>query len=298
MHRYSSYLMLLLGNGVCSGGIATYFTKIGFGWWGTFGVCTSALFLILVGAHEFAMRRHNNRNFDLIEGEPLAKLMQKQNLRQWTSTEIEEAVEVGDPLVICDNLVLRTNGYEKIHPGGKFVIQKNLGRDIAKFYYGNYALTSGALTKIYTHSARANRILHSMIVGVIEDQHDAIFHQTKIYSKHTLTDSIGTFTFKTLDGRKVRNYKKWYVDLSMVAKHFTVSSRALPHIRRQYTICQTMEVRRLNALHKLAKDILQSDPLEPTSPKVTLDETLFQDKETNKISLTLKNYERPNGVAT
>ena len=61
-----------------------------------------------------------------------------------------------------------------------------------------------------------------------------------------------------------------------------------------------MEVRRLNALHKLAKDILQSDPVphEPNSPKVTLDETLFQDKETNKISLTLKNYERPNGVAT
>ena len=93
--------------------------------------------------------------------------MNEKNMREWTSTEIENAVESGDSLIVCDNLVLRTGGYEKIHPGGKFVITKNMGRDIAKFYYGNYALTSGKLTKIYTHSARANKILYSMIVGVI-----------------------------------------------------------------------------------------------------------------------------------
>ena len=61
--------MLLLGNGVCSGGIATYFSKIGFGWYGNFGVCTSAFFLILVGVHEFAMRYNNKKNFNLISGE-------------------------------------------------------------------------------------------------------------------------------------------------------------------------------------------------------------------------------------
>ena len=55
-----------------------------------------------------------------------------------------------------------------------------------------------------------------------------------------------------------------------------------------------MELKRLNALHKLAKDILSSEH----GAKVTLDESLFEDIETNKISLTLKNYQRPNGVAT
>ena len=68
LHRYSSYVMLLLGNAVCSGGTATYFSKIGFGWWGNFAVCTSLLFLILVGIHECVMRRYNRRNFKLIEG--------------------------------------------------------------------------------------------------------------------------------------------------------------------------------------------------------------------------------------
>ena len=110
-----------------------------------------------------------------MEGDELTRLIKSKNLDQWSSSEIDHAVESGDSLVICDNLVLRTNGYEKIHPGGKFVITKNMGRDIAKFYYGNYALTSGKLTKIYTHSHRANQILYSMCVGVIQDQHDAVF---------------------------------------------------------------------------------------------------------------------------
>ena len=59
----------------------------------------------------------------------------------------------------------------------------------------------------------------------------------KIFARHTLTDNIGTYTFKALDGHPVRNYKNWYFDLGMVAKHFTVSTHALPHIKRQYTIC-------------------------------------------------------------
>lgn len=71
MHRYSSYVMLILGNGVCSGGVATYFSKIGYGMWGTFGLCSSILFLALVVIHEFMMRRSKRRNFMIIEGEKL-----------------------------------------------------------------------------------------------------------------------------------------------------------------------------------------------------------------------------------
>ena len=294
VHRYSSYIMLLFGNGVCSGGVATYFSKIGYGVYGTFGVSTSIFFLLMVAVHECMMRRYNRRNFKLVEGEQLLHMIADNDLKAWTPLEIEQAVEGGDTLVICDNLVLRTDGYEKIHPGGKFTIRKNFGRDIAKFYYGNYALTNGMLTTPHTHGGQANLILRSMIVGVIEDQHDAVEEPTKIFAKHELTDNIATFTFKKLDGKKVRNFKGWYFDLGMVAKHFTVSSLALPHIKRQYTICQTMEVQVLKALYKLAKDILDSGP----GSHIRLDENLFNSDDTNKISLTMKDYKRPSGLAT
>ncbi len=97
------------------------------------------------------------------------QLCEEKQLPIWSTHAIEEKVAEGEPLVICDNLVLRVDGYEKLHPGGKFTIVKNYGRDIAKFYYGNYTLTSDKYTVAHTHSGQANQILESMIVGVIED---------------------------------------------------------------------------------------------------------------------------------
>ena len=70
----------------------------------------------------------------------------------WTPSEVDQAILAGDSLLICDNLVLRTSGYEKFHPGGKFALTKNVGRDISKFYYGNYKMTSGKHSKAHTHS--------------------------------------------------------------------------------------------------------------------------------------------------
>ena len=76
-----------------------------------------------------------------------------------------------------------------------------------------------------------------MIIGTISDQLDAVELPMKISGRHRLTKDIATFTFKTIKGEPVHNFKGWYQDLGMVAKHFTVSSNTLPFIKRQYTIC-------------------------------------------------------------
>lgn len=55
-----------------------------------------------------------------------------------------------------------------------------------------------------------------------------------------------------------------------------------------------METHILNALFELAKDILAAE----AGAKVKLDKVLFDSSDCNRISLTLKNYNRPGGVAT
>jgi cytochrome b involved in lipid metabolism len=42
--------------------------------------------------------------------------------------------------VILDNLVIDIEKFQDKHPGGKFVINHNIGRDISKFFYGGYSL--------------------------------------------------------------------------------------------------------------------------------------------------------------
>ncbi len=61
------------------------------------------------------------------------------------------------------------NGYEKMHPGGKFNLTHNIGRDVSKFFFGGYSLVNSAKTKPHTHSAAALDIVRSMVVGVLAD---------------------------------------------------------------------------------------------------------------------------------
>jgi cytochrome b involved in lipid metabolism len=42
--------------------------------------------------------------------------------------------------VILDDLVIDVKDFQFQHPGGKFVIQQNIGRDISKFFYGGYSM--------------------------------------------------------------------------------------------------------------------------------------------------------------
>ena len=58
-------------------------------------------------------------------------------------------------------------GFEKIHPGGRFTLTKNYGRDISKYYYGGYVLVSGKDQRAYTHSQVAIEIVKSMVVGTL-----------------------------------------------------------------------------------------------------------------------------------
>ena len=92
-------------------------------------------------------------------------------MKKMTVQQMDIAVEKGEKLVLLDNLVLNTGGYERQHPGGKFTIIKNFGRDISKFYYGGFALVQkqGAYG-VYTHSEASRQIVKQMIVGYIEGQ--------------------------------------------------------------------------------------------------------------------------------
>ena len=78
----------------------------------------------------------------------------------------------GKKLVVFDNLVLNLNGYEKIHPGGKFNLVHNYGRDVSKFFFGGYNLVNNPKAKKqpHHHSQPALDIVKSLVVGVLENQ--------------------------------------------------------------------------------------------------------------------------------
>lgn len=70
-----------------------------------------------------------------------------------------------------DNLVLDLEKYCDFHPGGKFVLTHNFGKDISKFFYGGYVLEenlSGKSPKGHTHSNVALKVVNKIAIATFE----------------------------------------------------------------------------------------------------------------------------------
>ena len=68
-------------------------------------------------------------------------------------------------------MVLDISKFIDHHPGGKFSLVQNIGRDISKFFYGGYSLENNfgpSPSKGHFHSNYARIIVNDLIVGVYE----------------------------------------------------------------------------------------------------------------------------------
>lgn len=106
--------------------------------------------------------------------------------------EFEKRIKDGEQLVILDNMVVDISSYAYNHPGGAFLLDYNVGRDISKFFYGSYALDgngndpSKQETERHAHSNLARKIANNNRVGIMK--YDA--------TRWNLKAGEGTTTFK------------------------------------------------------------------------------------------------------
>ncbi len=64
-------------------------------------------------------------------------------------------------------MVIDVAEFKVNHPGGKFVIDQNIGRDISKFFYGGYILENDTM-KPHRHSNIARKVVNTLIAGKLE----------------------------------------------------------------------------------------------------------------------------------
>ena len=63
-------------------------------------------------------------------------------------------------------MVIDIGSYMNSHPGGKFVLQQNVGRDISKFFYDGYCLEDNlgaSPSRGHKHSNYARIIVNDLI---------------------------------------------------------------------------------------------------------------------------------------
>ena len=92
-------------------------------------------------------------------------------LKVMTSEEFDYKVKNGAKLVILDGYVLDIASFINDHPGGRFSLNHNIGRDVSKFFHGGYSLENiSTPMPHHTHSVNAKRVVNNLIIGLIENQ--------------------------------------------------------------------------------------------------------------------------------
>ena len=84
---------------------------------------------------------------------------------------------------MLDNLVLDVGDYMDNHPGGKFLLEHNIGRDISKFFYGGYGidgnvLASGSLKNTHSNIARVQ--VQTLVIAKLAETGEAPIYTAKI----------------------------------------------------------------------------------------------------------------------
>lgn len=129
VHSKFAYATLLASQAAIMTGILLHFSFTQPSLGKTLVVCNLVGYCTVLGLFEL---RHR---FMLRKEEPFRNADQTMTIH-----EFEQAVSNGRKYVVLDEHVLDVEPFLSFHPGGRFVLQHNIGQDVSKFFHGGYSL--------------------------------------------------------------------------------------------------------------------------------------------------------------
>jgi hypothetical protein len=158
VHRIVAYLLIFVSQVTIIAGFYIFYKQL---METTRGCVLAALnFIVFWGSLAGGEIWHRCR---LAREDPFTKVQETM-----TEKEFNDLVERGRKLVILDEFVLDISDYIDWHPGGKFLLSHNIGRDISKFFHGGYSLENNLGSRPapgYKHSNLARQVVNKLIIA-------------------------------------------------------------------------------------------------------------------------------------
>jgi hypothetical protein len=206
--------------------------------------------------------------------------------------------EDGKKLLLLDDLVLDCEIFMLKHPGGKFAIQQNIGRDISKFFHGSYAFEgnvgrSSDPPSGHKHSNYARLIVNQLCIARLESTSEGGSYAVPLIckvsnaEKRYLNDDVVTFAIETSNGDNIPSVSNFHSTLEHLGKHFLVQSAANPAIQRHYTISNIMNPAIYDEFINCLKGEGSNNDLL----------RLIEPENSHKQYITVKNYKSAKGVS-
>lgn len=203
----------------------------------------------------------------------------------------------GETLSILDNQVVKVADYEHFHPGGIFTLKKNYGRDISKYFIGAYKLANQVDNEIlWNHSAGAVTQVSGMCIANLTGQKGRTPWKSTVTQRQKVCKIATCFELKANDlndKNSVKDWKHWYDSVDMIGRHFLVYSKENIGVKRQYTICNSIEEKVYKYLISLCDQKMDgtNEVFEPFNKIVSTNDK-------SSIYVTCKDYHTKHGVAT
>ncbi|CDW73578.1 cytochrome b5-like heme steroid binding domain containing protein [Stylonychia lemnae] len=185
----------------------------------------------------------------------------------------------GEKLVILNDKVLDVGNYMTAHPAGIFIMEKNIGRDISKFFDGGYALEQDISP--WNHSFQARKIVNKLVIGQIINQ--AKKYRMIVHKKIDINQSTSIFKMKMINKEQILHWNIKKEDNMTFGRHFQVVSNELPKIKRYYTICNSLSPQIYDELLRLIYEAIKNNNI--CQP----DYEVFN-KDSNELSMVVKKY--------
>ncbi|CDW77349.1 cytochrome b5-like heme steroid binding domain containing protein [Stylonychia lemnae] len=224
--RISGYILIVLSQLAMISGVFEYNHQSPSALRSLLGILDIIVFFGIWGAMEFYFRRHREDYVPFID----KKI-------EMSSEEFYDRIKRGEKLVLLNDMVLNVSKYQFNHPGGKFVIAQNVGRDITKFFYGAYQMENYGNQKPYFHSNVARAIVNELMMGRMSTKAPKFIAQA--VGKYPVNSNTKCFVFRS--HTNVPGISKYYPDISYIGKHYLLSSLDQFQVRRQYTISNCMQ---------------------------------------------------------
>jgi len=202
--------------------------------------------------------------------------------------DFDARIDEGEELVILDDLVLNISKFKTEHPGGRFLLEHNIGRDISKFFYGGYTLEQGVGLKPVQHSNVARTIVNHIIVGRLIER--ATTFSVRITATQVINHQTKTSILRA-EGKEPGWAAPASTDLSSFGRHYLLRSYHNPEVRRHYSAAACMKTDAYQQYVGLINQYKEGDTL-------TFDEKVLpENQEEAEVVFVSKNYKQRGGLS-
>lgn len=203
--------------------------------------------------------------------------------------EFDQRVLQGESLVILDDLILDVGEYLFEHPGGSFLLEHLIGQDVSKYFYGGYALEASRGDKPWFHSNVSRVIVNSLIVARLNDNAPVVI--AKVQSNFAINESTTAYFFQVTGSRTLK--APGITDVSCIGRHYLIRAKNMPKVKRQYTLCQSLNPDIHDVLHQAIKKASKVQTL------INEDKQALAENPSKKgeIFMVIKNYSIPGGFS-